>query len=162
MYKVDGNSLNPRTHTQNPTPLMLQAVDPTDGISLIGSPIKLLDHQERDGPLIEGPSLTRVNGSGPLEGVDIYVLFFSSNVFTSKFYNVNYATSTNGIRGPYVRGEKPLLQTGDNNGQLYGPGGLDVGLDGQKVVFHSGIRRTSFIRGMWIGDIVVDNRSISI
>ena len=154
MYKVDGNSLNGHTHTENPTPLMLQAVDSKDGITFIGEPTKLLDHEETDGPLIEAPSLTRVSGKGSIG--DIYVLFFSSNVFTSRYYDVSYATSIKGIKGPYTKTTKPLLRTGDGNGSLFGPGGLDIGLDGKTVVFHSGFGGTSITRGMWTGVISVD------
>lgn len=82
IYKVDGNSLGHGGSCRNDvvpivaTPLMLQEVDPHDGITLIGSPTKLLDRDALDGPLIEAPAMY-------LSTEGIYFLFFSSNCFTT-------------------------------------------------------------------------------
>ena len=161
IYKVDGNSLNNRTtNVYNPTPLMLQQVDPNDGITLMGAPTQLLDRGPEDGPLVEAPSMMRatdISGKNP-----VYILFYSSNVFTTAHYDVNYATSKNGIEGPYTKSTTPLLKTGDNSGKLYGPGGLDVGVGGQKVVFHSGYEGGSVVRQMWTGQIAVNGTTVYI
>lgn len=161
IYKVDGNSLNNRTsNTFSPTPLMLQQVDSKDGITLVGEPTQLLDRGPEDGPLIEAPSMMR---AADISGKNsVYVLFYSSNVFTTVHYNVNYATSKNGIKGPYTKAATPLLQTGDNSGKLFGPGGLDVGVGGQKVVFHSGYDGGSVVRQMWTGLIAVNGTTVYI
>jgi beta-xylosidase len=160
VYKIDGNSLNNKTTTPNyhPTPLMLQKVDPQDGITLLGDPVQLLDRGPQDGPLIEAPSLMRaadISGKHPT-----YVLFYSSNVFTTPYYDVGYATSTNGINGPYTKSHTPLLQTGDDMGRLWGPGGLDVGVGGEKVVFHSGYDSASVVRQMWTGQVAVNGTTV--
>ena len=160
VYKVDGNSLNPITKTTNPTPLMLQQVNEDDGYTLVGSPTQLLDRGPQDGPLIEAPSLMR---AADLTGkIPVYVLFYSSNVFTTKHYDVAYATSTNGIKGPFTKSIQPLLSTGDNNGTLFGPGGMDVGVGGQKVVFHSGYDGGSIVRQLWTGEIAVNGTTVYI
>ncbi|MCJ1419760.1 hypothetical protein MMC32_006116 [Xylographa parallela] len=158
IYKVDGNSLNNITGTTNPTPLMLQQVSSDDGFTLIGGPTQLLDRTKADGPLIEAPSMMRSTSGNS----SVYVLFFSSNVFTTWHYDVSYATSTTGVKGPYIRSSQPLLQTGDDSGRLFGPGGLDVGVGGQKVVFHSGYDGHSIVRQLWTGEIAVDNTTVYI
>lgn len=104
---------------------MLQEVA-HDGVTLIGSPVQILDRDDLDGPLIEAPSLHR-----SAEG--IYFLFYSSNCFTTPKYDVSYATATN-IHGPYTRSNRPLLITSDAG--LVGPGGLDIIKGGNMVVFH--------------------------
>ena len=161
IYKVDGNSLNNLTNTLHPTPLMLQKVDPTDGVTIIGDPIQLLDRSVQDGPLIEAPTMARYDSEDSESG-SIYVLFYSSNVFTTRWYDISYATSTTGIEGPYTKTGVPLLVTGDDDGKLFGPGGLDVGIDGQKVVFHSGIGGSSIVRTLWTGNLSVNGTIIGI
>jgi len=132
-YKVDGNSKGHGGDCLNtvppiaPTPLMLQQVA-SDGMTLIGEPIEILDRDALDGPLIEAPSLHRTSQG-------IYFLFFSSNCFTGPLYDSNYATASN-ITGPYTRSQVPLFITGDGP-DLRGPGGLDIVKDGTRVVFHS-------------------------
>ena len=131
-YKVDGNSIGHGGSCNNdiapiiPTPIMLQEVE-QDGISLIGSPIPILDRDDFDGPLIEAPALYRSD-----EG--IYFLFYSSNCFTTPLYDVAFATATN-ISGPYTKSGRPLLITGDGP-DLVGPGGLDIITNGNMVLFH--------------------------
>ncbi|MCJ1309370.1 hypothetical protein MMC25_003029 [Agyrium rufum] len=159
LYKVDGNNLINRTSGPFPTPIMLQEVSAKDGITLIGDPVKLLDRGPQDGPLIEAPTLARVD-HGDRNG-PIYFLFYSSNVFTTKFYDVSYATSLNGIKGPYVKTLVPLLVTGDHDGQLFGPGGLDVGPDG-KAVFHSAKNQNALVRTMWTGQLTFKGTQVSI
>ena len=138
---------------------MLQAVDPKDGVTLRGAPIQLLDRGPEDGPLIEAPSMARMIRPG--DNKPVYVLFFSSNIFTGKWYDVRYATSTTGIKGPYTKSPNQLLKTGDQE-NLFGPGGLDVGIDGMKVVFHSGFGGSSIERAMWTGQISLKDLTVVI
>jgi beta-xylosidase len=131
-YKVDGNSIGHGGLCMNsvapivPTPILLQEVG-KDGITLIGKAIKILDRDDRDGPLIEAPSLHRSD-----EG--IYFLFFSSNCFTTPLYDISYATATK-IVGPYTKSKRPLLVTGDGP-NLIAPGGMDIIQDGDMILFH--------------------------
>jgi hypothetical protein len=166
VYKVDGNSLNFNhtndNHFFHPTPLMLQEVA-GDGLTFIGEPTQLLDRSIKDGPLIEAPSMARYDNqmiNGTLSSV--YTLFFSSNVFTGPKYDVSYATSTTGIKGPYTKSSLALLKTGDINGNLFGPGGIDIGVDGASVVFHSGFLGSSAVRAMWTGQIAMNGTRILI
>jgi len=69
-----------------PTPIMLQSVA-SDGYTLIGDPVELLERSPIDGPVIEAPALTRTSGGQ-------YVLFFSSNCFDSVFYDISYAVAS--------------------------------------------------------------------
>ena len=139
LYKVDGNSLGHGGSCGNtvapimPTPIMLQEVSPHDGITPIGAPVKVLDRDVLDGPLIEAPALHR-----SAEG--IYFLFYSSNCFTTPLYDVAYATAPE-IHGPYTRSNRPLLASSDAN--LVGPGGLDIIRNGDMVVFHGHLTVTN-------------------
>ena len=136
---------------------MIQEVD-TDGITFIGNATQLIDHGPQDGPLVEAPSMMRpadISGKAP-----VYVLFYSSNVFTTMHYNVGYATSTTSILGPYAKSATPLLKTGDDLGNLYGPGGLDVGAGGEKVVFHSRYNGGAIVRQMWTGQVAVNGTTV--
>ncbi|KIW47139.1 uncharacterized protein PV06_02737 [Exophiala oligosperma] len=182
VYKVDGNSIGHGGSCGNtvepivPTPLMLQEVGP-DGISHIGDPVAILDRDVYDGPLIEAPTLHRSD-----EGV--YFLFFSSNCFTTPKYDVSYATASD-IHGPYTRCNRPLLVTSDAD--LVGPGGLDILIGGDLVVFHGHMTINNdpaqlkkaqaisastgkpvkdvnlpLIRGMWSGTATFSGTSISL
>lgn len=62
---------------------MLQEVE-SDGVTPVGSAIELIDSGDADGPLIEAPSLIRSSGGE-------YILFFSSNCYTTTLYDVSYA-----------------------------------------------------------------------
>lgn len=155
---------------------MLQEVGP-DGISHIGDPVAILDRDVYDGPLIEAPTLHRSD-----EGV--YFLFFSSNCFTTPKYDVSYATASD-IHGPYTRCNRPLLVTSDAD--LVGPGGLDILIGGDLVVFHGHMTINNdpaqlkkaqaisastgkpvkdvnlpLIRGMWSGTATFSGTSISL
>ena len=139
---------------------MIQQLDGKDGFTLIGNASQLLDRGPQDGPLIEAPSMVRVDGA--TAETSIYFLFYSSSIFTGPFYDISYATSVNGLRGPFVKSFQPLLKTGDQDGKLFGPGGLDAGVsetpldgnvDNRKVVFHSGVGGTSIVRQMWTGEL---------
>ncbi|KIW03199.1 uncharacterized protein PV09_05425 [Verruconis gallopava] len=141
VYKVDGNSLGSGGSCGNsnpgatPTPIMLVAVD-SDGITPQGSPIQLLDRTSADGPLIEAPNLVR-NRDGT------YALFFSSNCYSTPFYDVTWATADS-VTGPYTRAG-PLITTGVDG--LTAPGGASIAIDGVHMAFHAdyGNGRAMFI-----------------
>lgn len=83
-----------------------------DGVTLIGDPIKILDVDPADGPLIEAPNLVFENGA--------FLLFFSSNCYSTPLYDISYATADN-LKGPYSKSKSPLLVTNDYS--LVAPGG---------------------------------------
>ena len=152
-YKVDGNSIGHGGTCGNwplngdpviPTPIMLQEVNATDGITKIGPPVQILDRDDQDGPLIEAPSMYKANG--------VYFLFFSSNCFAGPLYDTNYATSTS-ILGPYEKSARPLFITGDGQ-HLLAPGGTDIAADGSFLVFHGSMKNqyTNDGNGKWMGD----------
>ncbi|KAI8633275.1 endo-arabinase [Xylariaceae sp. FL1651] len=130
LYKIDGNKQGPGGPCGNgfpgrevgkdtkPTPLMIQEVDPADGVTKVGEgAIQLLDRVPRiDGPLVESPSLVRTS-----EGT--YVLFFSSGCSDDSSYQIRYATAP-GVLGPYERVEKPLASSKTTG--FIGPGGATV------------------------------------
>ncbi|KAI4723398.1 Arabinanase/levansucrase/invertase [Aureobasidium sp. EXF-10727] len=132
VYKVDGNAIGHGGVCGNTvapivnTPIMLQKLA-DDGITPVGSPVKLLDRGDLDGPLIEAPSLMRTSNGK-------YVLFFSSNCFATSNYDVTYAFADN-INGPYVKAG-PMMVTGTDG--LYSPGGQSVAADGKHMMFHAG------------------------
>lgn len=114
----------------------------------------VLDRSDADGPLVEAPSLVKVNG--------VYVLFFSSNCFSGALYDTSYATADN-IKGPYTKAQAPdapLLQTGTPYSQLFSPGGLDVGPGGVNVVFHADLGTTSDTRQMYAGQISITGKTV--
>lgn len=94
VYKIDGNAIGHGGSCNNGvkpivnTPILLQQVSTQDGVTKIGGPIKLIDRDPIDGPLVEAPSLTKMSDG-------TYVLFFSSNCWSTTFYDVSYATSRN-------------------------------------------------------------------
>lgn len=108
---------------------MLQRVA-SDGTTPQGKPTKLLEKDERDGPLTEAPSLVKSGNT--------YYLTFSSNMFNSKKYDVSYATASK-VTGPYIKASAPLLKTGHESdvGPLTAPGGSDFSEDGSRIVFHA-------------------------
>lgn len=122
LYKIDGNSHGQGGECYNTiapqtsTPLLLQRMA-DDGVTPIGSPTYLLDREtdEGDGPLVEAPSLVKVDG--------VYVLFYSTGCTRNADYDVRVATATN-VTGPYTR-RGVLLKSGDY-GQLYAPGSVTV------------------------------------
>ena len=120
---------------------MLQPVSATDGLTPLGSAIPILDRDASDGPLVEAPSLVAVKSGGEGGGLGgwVYVLFFSSNCYSTVYYDVSYAVSTSGVsggaklpgqasvgimgpgfaqagkeggEGGYVKAEQPLLASG--------------------------------------------------
>lgn len=129
VYKIDGNSIGHGGSCNNgfsplkDTPIMLQAVT-GDGKTKIGPPIKILDRTAEDGPLVEAPSLAFLNGR--------YFLFYSSQCWSSKIYNIKVAVAES-VEGPYGR-IGTLLSTGRLD--LISPGGAD--LAGSVMVYHAG------------------------
>ncbi|KAF8317377.1 Arabinanase/levansucrase/invertase, partial [Clavulina sp. PMI_390] len=140
VWKVDGNNVGNGGDCGNSvvplvsTPIMLQEVDPSDGWTPLGQAVQILDRDASDGPLVEAPSLTHVKDPSAVGGY-LYVLFYSSHCYVGGQYDSKYATSVNGVRGPYVKASSPLLSTGTDG--LYSPGGLDVGPGGVRVMFHA-------------------------
>ena len=158
IYKVDGNSMNRPGESFRSTPIMLQQVQ-ADGVTRVYDPIQLLDRSERDGTLIEAPAMARYQPKDHSKP-PVYVLFYSSDDFTTPNYDVSYATSSS-VKGPFARSNAALLKTGDAGNKLVGPGGLDCGVDSTQVVFHS-IRTSSddgsvqeLIRTMWTANLTV-------
>ena len=149
---------------------MLQQLLP-DGVTPIGSPIQsvsstyilhgscsdiyplflVLDRTDADGPLVESPSLVKVDG--------VYVLFFSSNCRSTGFYDTSYATADN-ILGPYTRAIAPLLQTGTPFAKLYAPGGLDIGHGGVNVVFNADVGMTDSTRQLYSGQVKISGTTV--
>ncbi|KAL8746004.1 MAG: hypothetical protein Q9190_001930 [Brigantiaea leucoxantha] len=136
VYKIDGNALGGGGQCGNgdlshPTPIILQQLS-VDGTTPIGPATQILDRSSADGPLVEAPSLARSSDG-------TYALFFSSNCFNGKLYDVSYATATS-VTGPYSKAQAPLaplLESGDEGGELNSPGGADISADASKLIFHS-------------------------
>ncbi|RDW69292.1 arabinanase [Coleophoma cylindrospora] len=132
VYKIDGNSIGNGGTCDNTvapivsTPIMLQQMA-ADGITAVGDPVQILDRGDADGPLVEAPSLVRTSAG-------TYILFFSSNCFSTTLYDVSYATASS-VKGPYTKSSAPLLVTGDYG--LQAPGGATVAKDASAIVFHA-------------------------
>lgn len=129
VYKVDGNAIGHGGACGNtvkpivPTPILLQQVA-QDGHTLIGSPKQILTNIASDGPYVEAPVLTYMNGK--------YVLFFSSQCYQTNGYDVQYAIADK-ITGPYTRKGR-LFGTGTMG--MKAPGGLDIAINGNKAIWH--------------------------
>ncbi|KAJ4416583.1 hypothetical protein N0V85_002214 [Neurospora sp. IMI 360204] len=135
VYKVDGSSKGPGGPCGNgdppgePTPIRLQRVNESDGITPIGDYTEILDRDpELDGPLIEAPNLIRTwNGT--------FVLFYSSHCYNTPDYDIKYATADQ-IEGPYHRrGE--LMGPNTTSFGFDGPGGASSVCGGGIMVFHA-------------------------
>jgi arabinan endo-1,5-alpha-L-arabinosidase len=103
-----------------------------DGTALVGDTTKLLmQDQTWEGNLIEAPTLVKRDG--------VYVLLYSANDYGGDAYATGYATAPS-VRGPFTKGDGPLLTTELSDGRYLGPGGQDVvtAADGSdRLVFHS-------------------------
>jgi hypothetical protein len=136
LYKVDGSAAAPGGPCGNggpgpgkPTPIRLQRVDGRDGVTLVGGAVTVLDRDpEVDGPLVEAPSLVRVDGGS-------FVLFYSSHCFNTPEYDVRYAVAES-IRGPYVRMGQLLGSEAGSFG-LEAPGGATSVPGGGGLLFHA-------------------------
>jgi beta-xylosidase len=133
-YKVDGNNIGSGGNCNNgvppfkPTPIMLQRVQ-ADGVTIIGNPIRLIDRDVADGPLVEAPSIIMLGGK--------YFLFFSSNCYVTDMYDVTFAVADH-VEGPY-RKRGPLILS--KTFGMHGPGGAEVISMGDKeayMAFHAG------------------------
>ena len=137
----------------------------SDGVTPTTSPpVKILNRDDADGPLVEAPSLVRVP-SAASKGGWMYILFFSSNCFNGPLYDISYATSLNGITNGgklYEKASAPLLVTGSDGGKLFSPGGLDVGPYGHHVTFHADLGTDAQTRQMWTGILTISGRVVSI
>ncbi|KAK7515195.1 glycosyl hydrolase [Phyllosticta citriasiana] len=149
-YKIDGNSqgsggaCNNDVEPRKSTPIMQQKVG-SNGIDKVGNPYQILtnDVPSVDGPDVEAPSIAKLPTGG-------YVLFFSSNCFTTINYNVNYATASS-VSGPYTRASTPLF-TSSSTG-LWSPGGASIASDGQHLIFHAYIEAGSSIRAVYTAQL---------
>ncbi|GAB7352988.1 hypothetical protein MBLNU459_g3553t1 [Dothideomycetes sp. NU459] len=159
-YKIDGNALGHGGVCNNgvapiaSTPLMLQRVAAADGTTKLGDAVQLLTNDEAagDGPDVEAPVL--------LHAADgTHVLFYSSGCYSTTGYTVSYATSTAGIAGPYARAAAPLFETGSDG--LAGPGGADVALTGEYMVFHALADGAGPRRFMYAAEITVSGTTVS-
>lgn len=130
VYKIDGNAIGHGGICGNTvapivsTPIMLQQVNADDGHTLVGKLTQLITNGPNDGPVVEAPSLSFLDGK--------YVLFFSSNCYATTLYDVSYATAPN-ITGPYDK-FGPLFVTGTDG--LTAPGGLDLAVNGNHAMWH--------------------------
>ncbi|KAK4160084.1 glycosyl hydrolase [Cladorrhinum sp. PSN259] len=150
IYKVDGSAKGPGGLCGNgvppgePTPFRLQQVDAKDGITKIGEAIEVLDRDpEVDGPLIEAPSLVKVGGGGGGGGGcgAKWVLFYSSHCWNSDEYDVKYAVSQRGVKGPYERRGQLIGKKREDFG-FVSPGGASAIVvendgGGGAMVFHA-------------------------
>ncbi|CAI7603790.1 unnamed protein product [Penicillium glandicola] len=154
VYKGDGNSIGHGGNCGNSkkpvvsVPILLQELK-ADGITTVGKSVQILDIDDTDGPLVEAPDILLAEDG-------TYYLFFSSHCYSSLGYNVKYAHSKS-LNGPYVRADRPLLQTADWG--LEAPGGATVSTDGSKMVFHANCGQ---FRCMWSAaiDIRSNNNTI--
>jgi beta-xylosidase len=132
LYKIDANAIGHGGvcgNTVEPivsTPIVIQEVE-ADGTTKIGPPTEILSNSQYDGPLVEAPFMAR-NADG------VYVLFFSSNCYTTDLYDVSYATSSSGPLGPFTKTDTPLFVKGRQG--LLGPGGGTLADDGTSWVMH--------------------------
>ncbi|MCJ1247837.1 hypothetical protein MMC30_005052 [Trapelia coarctata] len=168
VYKLDGNGIGNGGSCGNtvapikPTPIMQVAA--ANGYDLIDGPKQILDRDDHDGPLVEAPSLIRVQNKDA-NGGWMYVLFISSHFYSGRQYDTRYATSMHGLFNNghnYRKADKPLLETGDHEGKLYSPGGMQVSSNGSSVVFHADKDQSSKVRRMWKGRIEVNGREVNI
>ncbi|KAH8683112.1 glycosyl hydrolase [Tricladium varicosporioides] len=154
VYKVDGNSIGHGGVCGNtvgpivPTPIMLQELA-KDGFTPVGSPVRILDRSDADGPLIEAPQIILIKG--------VYFLFFSSNCFSTPQYDVSYATAAS-IKGPYTKSSRPLMVTNDPFA-LTAPGGAQASCAGDSIVFHANCDAG---RCMYERAITISGKNVSI
>ncbi|GAB7365019.1 hypothetical protein MBLNU230_g5801t1 [Neophaeotheca triangularis] len=126
MYKIDavalGNTCAAPEGTS--TDILVQRVE-EDGFTKLGAPMTILSNGEYDGGNVEAPVMTKTEDG-------VYVLFFSSNCYTSEAYDTSYATSESPM-GPFKKTQFPLLVTGEG---IWGPGGASVAIGGREMAFH--------------------------
>ena len=117
LWKNDTNSIG--SNGLNPTGQYTRIyIAPTNaaGTQLEGSGTELLQNNPNtDGAIIEGPTMIKQGST--------YYLFFSSNYYSTPYYDLSYATSTSPY-GPFTKSSSPLLVTGDYG--LTAPGSCDI------------------------------------
>jgi beta-xylosidase len=99
-----------------------------DGYTVTGNPIRLINRDEADGPLIEAPALAKQDNGQ-------YVLYFSSQCYTDKNYDTSYAVSDN-LLGGYRKAARSLIDYGHTETTIWGPGGADVDDNSAHMAFH--------------------------
>jgi hypothetical protein len=180
IYKVDANGIGsggscgnsfPGTvaHPKRSTPIRIQEVSAEDGITPIGDAVQILD-RAADEPYVEAPSMVAQADPIGKEGY-IYYLFYSSGCFVDDTYDVEYATSINGVmNGGQAGGKsradygerKVLMKSGDGHG-LWAPGGMDVGPRGINVMYMSDeVRGSTSSRQPRKGRLRIDGRTVSV
>jgi beta-xylosidase len=135
VWKADANAFN------RPSSLWGQALS-DDGLSLIGTPTRLLDHDAAwEAPLIEAPALILVEGT--------YYLFYSANWWASAGYAIGYATGSSPL-GPFTK----ITTSGPwfaADAQVAGPGGQEFFFDAAgavRMAYHGwDPRRVGYSRG---------------
>ena len=156
MYKVDGNSLGGGGGCGDgggavKMPVVLQEVDPTDGVTTMGDAVEILDRDPEgaDGLLVEAPILVYTERGG------VYVMGFSSHCCKGGEYDVKYATAPS-VRGMFTRGGV-LLRRGDVGGRLYLPVGamVEEGGGGRMIFYADERAGDARARQMWTVGIVV-------
>jgi hypothetical protein len=107
------------------TPIYAQPLS-EDGESLVGEDrIVLVNDQDWEGHLIEGPWVTRQDGR--------YYIFYAGNDFGTPAYGIGVAAADHPL-GPYRKQDAPLLKS---TRSWWGPGHASVGpgLDGNPQLF---------------------------
>lgn len=141
VYKVDGNSLDTgpgacggpnASGIYHSTPIMLQQVSKEDGFTPIGPPMQILDRGPFDGPLVEAPNLFYNETSG------LYFLTFSSNCYSTDWYDIAFAYSTC-LDAEFVKSSYALMTTW--TGAVVAPGGADTTPDGRHALYHGTVGR---------------------
>lgn len=133
VYNVDGKSIGHGGvcgNTMPPivsTPIMLQQISVTDGRTFVGKSYQLIANGPLDGPVVEAPSLTNLDGK--------YVLFFSSNCFATTLHDVSYGTD-DALTGPWKK-YGPLFVTGTDG--LVAPRGLTIAINGNHAIFYGSV-----------------------
>jgi hypothetical protein len=107
------------------TPIHAQALS-ENGETLVGEDsVVLVNDQDWEGHLIEGPWVTRQNGR--------YYIFYAGNDFGTPAYGLGVASADHPL-GPYEKQDAPLLKS---TRSWWGPGHASVapGLDGKPQLF---------------------------
>ncbi len=136
-----------------PTPIMIQQMQ-RDGITLVGSPSKILDNvgANNDG-IVEAPSLYKISDGN-------YVLFYSAHCFDDDNYDIEAAFSST-INGAYT--DRVIVMNTANPYGIYGPGGLDLDPNGVTAVFHGRLNPNdpNGARQLFSGDIKITRGSVT-
>lgn len=157
LYKIDANALGNGGICNNgiapivTTQIMIQRVD-WDGTKKLGDPKEILTNSKYDGPLVEAPYMIR-------DKKGLYILFFSSNCYTTDLYDTSYATS-NSPTGTFEKTKTPLFITGTQG--MIGPGGASVAADGEHFALHGYAARENVghRRAMYVTRISTSDKNV--